>query len=58
MMRFLLFAGSLSLAIVGGTSAVLGVVAESYKPIAVGLVLIFTAGVLATLYLGTRPKMP
>ncbi len=54
MIRQFSFAASSSLAISGGTLAVCGIFGESFKVASVGLVLIFTSGVFATLYLGSR----
>lgn len=44
------------LALAGVTCAVLGILNESFKAAAIGVVLIFGAGVFATLYLGSRPR--
>ena len=54
MLQNISFALSAVLALGGITFSVSGIVAEEFKPIAIGLVLIFGAGVFATLYLGTR----
>ncbi len=60
MIRQLLFATSALLAIVGTASSIGGILGESFKAISVGIVLIFAAGVFATLYLGSRnlPQPP
>jgi hypothetical protein len=42
------------LALIGVTCSVLGIANESFKAAAIGVVLIFAAGVFATLYLGSR----
>jgi len=57
-MRQISFAVSSALAISGATVAVSGIINESFKISAVGLVLVFTAGVFATLYLGSRTRLP
>lgn len=49
-----LFQTSLLLAVAGLISAVSGIIIEQFKPILIGFVLMMGAGVLATLYLGTR----
>ena len=54
MIRQLSFAASALLAIAGTIFAISGIMAESFKAISVGIVLIFAAGVFATLYLGSR----
>jgi hypothetical protein len=48
------FATSTLLTISGICLAIIGIAAEEWKPIAVGLVLILAAGVFARLYRGTR----
>ena len=48
------FGMSTFLALAGIGFAVFGIIAAEFKPTAVGLVLIFGAGVFATLYIGTR----
>jgi len=52
MLQIFSFALSAFLASVGTGFAVLGIVAAEFKAAAVGLVLIFSAGVFATLYMG------
>ena len=42
------------LALAGVTCSVLGILNESLKAAAIGMILIFGAGVFATLYLGSR----
>ena len=54
MLQILSFGISTILALTGIVFAVFGIVAAEFKPTAVGLVLIFGAGVFATLYMGTR----
>jgi hypothetical protein len=54
MLQIFSFGVSTILALVGVGFAVLGITAGEFKPTAVGLVLIFGAGVFATLYIGTR----
>jgi hypothetical protein len=51
------FAAATSLAICGILIAVYGITEEHTKPIAIGLILIFGAGVFATLNLGSRPRI-
>ena len=53
MLQILSFGISTVLALVGTGFAVFGIVAGEVKPSAIGLVLIFSAGVFATLYMGT-----
>lgn len=59
MRRFSSFLSSF-LALLGVTCSVLGIIGESFKAASVGVVLIFGAGVFATLYLGTgrNPSVP
>ncbi len=54
MLRHFLFTASSLLAIVGTIAAISGISGESFKAVLIGLVLIFAAGVFATLYLGSR----
>ena len=54
MLQIFSFGISTILALAGLGFAVFGILAAEFKPAAVGLVLIFGAGVFATLYLGTR----
>ena len=54
MMQIFSFGISTILALAGVGFAVFGIVVAEFKPTAVGLVLIFGAGVFATLYMGTR----
>ena len=56
-MRKLSFVAATILVVAGMTAALYGIGEERMKPIAVGLVLIFGAGVFATLYLGTRRRI-
>lgn len=53
MRRFSFFFSSLFV-LVGVACAVLGILGENFKSVLIGVVLIFGAGVFATLYLGTR----
>ncbi len=53
-MSTLSFSLSTLLAVSGVSVSVYGIVEEEFKPVAIGLVLIFGAGVFATLYLGSR----
>lgn len=53
-MRPLSYLLSTLLALAGVASSVLGIINESFKAAAIGVVLIFGAGVFATLYLGSR----
>ena len=55
-MRQFAFFTSSTLAVAGSTIAVLGVTGESLKFVAIGIILILTAGVFATLTLATRAK--
>lgn len=48
------FGLSAILALAGIGMAVFGIETEAWKPVAIGLVLIFGAGVFATLFLGSR----
>ncbi len=48
------FATSTILALAGIGFAVVGIIQVEFKHTAIGLVLIFGAGVFATLYMGTR----
>lgn len=57
MIRQFSFAASSLLAIVGTVFAISGIMNESFKAVSIGIVLIFSAGVFATLYLGSR-KVP
>lgn len=54
MIRHFSFTASSLLAIVGTISSISGIMGESFKAVLIGMVLIFTAGVFATLYLGSR----
>ncbi len=54
MLQIVSFGLSAVLAIVGVGLSVVGIVDEGFKTVAIGLVLIFAAGVFATLFLGTR----
>ena len=54
MLQILSFGISTILALTGIIFAVFGIVAAEFKPTSVGLVLIFGAGVFATLCMGTR----
>ncbi len=54
MIRRFSFSASSLLAIVGTISAIGGIMDESFKAVLIGIVLIFAAGVFATLYLGAR----
>lgn len=54
MLQIFSFVTSSFLALAGIACALFGILAEELKPLAVGFVLIFGAGVFATLYLGTR----
>ena len=53
-MRALAFGISTVLTLAGISFAVIGITKAEWKLTAIGLVLIFGAGVFATLYLGTR----
>ena len=53
-MKFFSFATSTILALAGIGFAVVGIIQMEFKHTAIGLVLIFGAGVFATLYMGTR----
>ena len=54
MLQMLTFGVSTILAVAGMGFAVGGMIHGEFKPTAIGLVLIFGAGVFATLFLGTR----
>ncbi len=54
MLQIFSFGISTILALAGVGFAVFGIVVAEFKPTAIGLVLIFGAGVFATLYMGTR----
>lgn len=56
MMRYFSFIASSALACGGSTLSVIGILGESFKTALIGMVLVFTAGVFATLYLGSRAK--
>lgn len=53
-MRKISYFLSTFLALSGLTFGVMGIALDSYKGAAVGILLIFGAGVFATLYLGSR----
>ena len=53
-MQFFSFGVSTILALAGIGFAVFGIAVAEFKPTAIGLVLIFGAGVFATLYISTR----
>ena len=55
-MRSFSFLLSTLLALTGVTCSMLGIINENFKAAAIGVVLIFGAGVFATLYLGSRPN--
>lgn len=54
MIRQFSFTASSLLAIIGTVFAITGIMGESFKAVLIGIVLIFAAGVFATLYLGSR----
>ena len=54
MLQILTFGISTILAVAGIGFAVVGIIQGEFKHTAIGLVLIFGAGVFATLFLGTR----
>lgn len=54
MIRQFSFTASSLLAILGTILAISGIMGESFKTVLIGFVLIFSAGVFATLYLGAR----
>jgi hypothetical protein len=56
-MRRLSFAAATVLVVAGIVTSVYGIAEERIKPIAIGFVFIFSSGVFATLYLGTRRRI-
>lgn len=57
MLQTFSFGISTLLTTVGVAFAVFGIVQSEFKPAAIGLVLIFGAGVFATLFLGARLRV-